>query len=78
MGTTNFYTVRWHYEINGKKAAHIGGAGFAEEHMDHVSAGANDAATITAVLVTKYGATPAGAALVIDSIGNAGPGMAST
>ncbi|HEV2522585.1 MAG TPA: hypothetical protein VGT24_09405 [Candidatus Acidoferrales bacterium] len=78
MGTTNFYTVRWHFEIGGKKAAHIGGAGFAEEHQDHISAAANDAATITAVLVTKYGATPTGAVLVIDSVGNAGPGTANT
>ena len=76
MGTTNFYTVRWHYEISGKKASHL--VSFAEEHQDHVSAAANDAATITAVLVTKYGATPAGATLVIDSIGNAGPGTANT
>jgi len=75
MGTTNFYTVRWHYEINGKKAAHLYPAG---EHQDHVAAAASDAATITAVLVGKYGSTPAGAVLMIDSIGNAGPGQANT
>jgi hypothetical protein len=76
VGTTNFYTVRWHYEVAGKKAAHIVSA--AEEHQDHVAAAANDAATITAVLVAKYGATPSGAVLVLDSIGNAGPGQAIT
>jgi hypothetical protein len=76
MGVTNFYTVRWHYEVNGKKASHL--VSHAEEHQDHVAAAANDAATITAILVTKYGATPAGAVLVLDSIGNAGPGQANT
>jgi hypothetical protein len=77
MSTINFYTVRWHLEVNGKKAFHLGPAGSAEEHTDHVAAAANDAATITAVLVSKYGATPAGAVLVIDSFGNAGPGTAN-
>jgi len=76
MGTTNFYTVRWHYEINGKKAGHL--VSQAEEHQDHVAAAANDTATLTAVLVGKYGATPSGAVLVIDSIGNTGPGVAIT
>jgi hypothetical protein len=77
MGVINFYTVRWHYEVNGKKASHLGGAGFAEEHQDHLAAATNDPATLTAILVTKYGATPAVATLVIDSIGNTGPGAAN-
>ena len=78
MSTINFYTVRWHYEIGGKKAAHLGPAGCVEEHQDHLAAAASDAATITAVLVSKYGATTTGATLVIDSIGNAGPGVGNT
>lgn len=77
MGVINLYTVRWHLEVNGKKVAHLGGAGFAEEHQDHLAAATNDPATLAAVLVGKYGATPAGAVLIIDSIGNAGPGQAN-
>ena len=78
MSTINFYTVRWHYELNGKKASHVGPAGYAEEHQDHLAAAAGDAATLTAVLVSKYGAATQGATLVIDSIGNAGPGLANS
>ena len=73
MGTTNFYSVRWHYEISGIKADHVGGAGCAEQHQDCVSAAASDAATITAVLVSKYGTAAQGAKLVIDGVDDMGP-----
>jgi hypothetical protein len=72
MSTSQAYTVRYHYEAGaygGKKVATIGG----EERQDHVIAATGDAATITAVLNANGRGAPAGAVLVIDSIGNAGP-----
>lgn len=72
-GTLNFYTVRWHYELSGKKAGQFG-----EQLSAHIAASANDPATIGAVIAADVRATPAGAALVIDSISNAGPGVANT
>lgn len=73
MSISQTFTVRYHYELGaygGKKVATIGG----EERQDHVAAAAVDAATITAVLNANGRGAPPGAVLVIDSIGNAGPG----
>jgi hypothetical protein len=73
MSTSLTFTVRYHYEAGaygGKKVATVGG----EERQDHVAAAAGDMATVTAVLVANGRGAPPGAVLVIDSIGNAGPG----
>jgi hypothetical protein len=71
MATTQFFTVRYHYEISGKKASQFG-----EERQDHVAAASGDAATVAAVLAANGKGAPSGTVLVIDSIGNAGPSLA--
>jgi hypothetical protein len=72
MGTLNFYTVRWHREVGAygsKKMAHYG-----ECRQDHVAAADANPGTIIPILTTKYSTEPG--TIVLDSVGNAGPGLA--
>jgi hypothetical protein len=70
-GTTNTYRVIFRYEKNGQKVNQLG-----ERIQAHVSASANDPATIGTVLANNGYGAPSGSVIVIESIANWGAGTA--